>query len=108
MSSGFITSIPTTGEQHKLAQLSIQMLETKVGHHVSDETPNYSYLGNVSFLGKYVKLIKHKIWKTFKKCFEDNLLNQILNVATINKPRTAKVGAISKAQNCKRGTHWVL
>ena len=25
-----------------------------------------------------------------------------------NKPGTAKVGAISKAQNCKRGTLWAL
>ena len=26
----------------------------------------------------------------------------------INKPGTAKVGAISKVQNCKRGTLWAL
>ena len=36
------------------------------------------------------------------------LLASMVEILLENKPGTAKVGAISKAQNCKRGTLWAL
>ena len=49
------------------------------------------------------KMLHRRFKRLPEKQLSRNLQKLTKPISKINKPRTAKVGAISKAQNCKRG-----